>query len=56
MTKRLSLADLKAKSAAAVIQNTELYMGGEESGCHQIQKPIDGCGGDPTRVPSRRGN
>lgn len=51
MTKRLSLADLKAKSAAAVIQNTELYMGGEESGCHKYPPPIGECNGGRVAVP-----
>ncbi|MEN9611833.1 MAG: hypothetical protein RLZZ628_2647 [Bacteroidota bacterium] len=43
MTKRLSLADLKAKATASVIQNTEIYMGGEESGCHYniVKKPAE---------------
>jgi hypothetical protein len=51
MTKRLSLADLKAKATASVIQNTEIYTGGEESGCHRepIIMPQDG-----TRLPQRR--
>jgi hypothetical protein len=40
MTKRLSLADLKAKATASVIQNTEIYTGGEESGCHNKYTPI----------------
>jgi hypothetical protein len=43
MTKRLSLADLKAKSAAAVIKDTEIYMGGEESGCHKQLPPLRSC-------------
>jgi hypothetical protein len=34
MQKRLSLADLKAKAENAVLENAEIYMGGEESRCH----------------------
>jgi hypothetical protein len=34
MEKRLSIAELKAKTNATVLQNAEIYMGGEESLCH----------------------
>lgn len=34
MQKRLSLADLKAKAEKAVLENAEIYMGGEEASCH----------------------
>ena len=47
MQKRLSLADLKAKADKAVLENAEIYMGGEESRCHNkpSDKPIYRPGG-----------
>lgn len=45
MQKRLSLADLKAKAENAVLENAEIYMGGEEASCHfkpADQSPQDG--------------
>lgn len=54
MQKRLSLADLKAKAEKAVLENAEIYMGGEEAGCHV--KPKSSSGASVTKTVGANGS